>query len=366
MSEIRELRERSYKDCCGDQYDDDVFTFRGQEIKKDDNWNEFDWERNACSHGAIGKDVLQYLADNPKKLKIALKGVRGTKRFDAPRWHGNLDKHPVCQLAKKIGIKESLIDEFDSKLMESEMPPEVACRGTTKTKDGKSASFKAQWEGGSYNDGAILIVKVKGFKPNRYRIDTYAAQNPDELKRRIGNMDTSDSDRWESTETLSSDDREYYLLKGLCVADGVQMMALPRGTGTEKMIPRTKDRIIAGPMSKKEASVKKKELNAIGYMKNLKEAWGEGPYTGRREGHSDKTVDDLFGECYKEAQIPREGMAPTMYGEIVRAVNRIAYRAWNDGDYFCCGYGIQTCGNAAQFLLHEVGPHANEKNSRDH
>jgi len=60
---------------------------------------------------------------------------------------------------------------------------EIACRGSAVTKDGRNASFVCQWEGGSYNNGAVMIVKVKGFKPNRYRIDTYAAQDPSTIKK---------------------------------------------------------------------------------------------------------------------------------------------------------------------------------------
>jgi len=269
------------------------------------------------------------------------------------------------------GLDDDEADKFRSRFQEGEMredfkrilregyPAEVACRGSATTKDGKKASFKAQWEGHSYNEGAVLIVKVRGFKPNRYRIDTYAAQSPSEIKRMIGNMDTSDSDQWESTQDEGSlDGKEYYLLRGLRKSDGIQVIAYPAGTGTSKMTQRTKGRLVDEvPLSKEDAYNIRKEMNKAN---RLKEAWGEVPYSGRRSGNEGKTISDLFGECYKEAEIPSQGPAPTLYGEIVRAVNRIAYRAWNDGDFFCCGYGIETCGNAAQFLIDKCLP-GNEK-----
>ena len=48
--------------------------------------------------------------------------------------------------------------------------------------------------------------------------------------------------------------------------------------------------------------------------------------------------------------VPSSGKAPTYEGEIVRAVSRIAYRWYNDGDYFFKGYGTSTAGSSATFL----------------
>lgn len=48
--------------------------------------------------------------------------------------------------------------------------------------------------------------------------------------------------------------------------------------------------------------------------------------------------------------VPSSGSAETKAGEIIRAMMRISYRWWNDGDYFFDGYGLETCGPAAAYL----------------
>ena len=55
-------------------------------------------------------------------------------------------------------------------------------------------------------------------------------------------------------------------------------------------------------------------------------------------------------ESLFEQLVPAEGPADTVAGEVVRAVNRIVYRAWNDGDMFWQGYGIETAGPAYMYL----------------
>lgn len=49
--------------------------------------------------------------------------------------------------------------------------------------------------------------------------------------------------------------------------------------------------------------------------------------------------------------VPSEGAADTVAGELVRALMRIMYRYYNDGDYFYKDYGLETCGGCAEFLL---------------
>lgn len=57
-----------------------------------------------------------------------------------------------------------------------------------------------------------------------------------------------------------------------------------------------------------------------------------------------------------KALMPASGPADTVEGEMVRAMNRIAYRYYNDGDYWYRGYGIETAGSAAAFLQSPVIP----------
>ena len=48
--------------------------------------------------------------------------------------------------------------------------------------------------------------------------------------------------------------------------------------------------------------------------------------------------------------MPVSGKAETVAGEIIRAVDRIWYRWYNDGDKINVGYGKETCNGTARFL----------------
>lgn len=56
-------------------------------------------------------------------------------------------------------------------------------------------------------------------------------------------------------------------------------------------------------------------------------------------------INELFEEL-----VPPQGKADTVAGEIIRAVCRLHYRNWNDGDHIGVGYGKETCNPAARFL----------------
>lgn len=58
-----------------------------------------------------------------------------------------------------------------------------------------------------------------------------------------------------------------------------------------------------------------------------------------------KRNDVLFDKL-----VPGSGDSETVEGELIRAINRIIYRWFNDGDYFYQGYGIETAGGAHSFL----------------
>lgn len=58
-----------------------------------------------------------------------------------------------------------------------------------------------------------------------------------------------------------------------------------------------------------------------------------------------KVLNELFNEL-----VPASGKADSLAGEIVRAVSRIGYRFFNDGDRVNQGYGKETCNPAARFL----------------
>lgn len=53
--------------------------------------------------------------------------------------------------------------------------------------------------------------------------------------------------------------------------------------------------------------------------------------------------------------VPPSGPADSKAGELVRAMMRLLYRDYNDGDVFYEGYGLETCANAAEYLCIEIG-----------
>ena len=59
-----------------------------------------------------------------------------------------------------------------------------------------------------------------------------------------------------------------------------------------------------------------------------------------------KTLEVLFDEL-----VPASGPAASVAGELVRAMMRILFRDFNDGDKFFEGYGIETCGSSAEYLF---------------
>ena len=55
-------------------------------------------------------------------------------------------------------------------------------------------------------------------------------------------------------------------------------------------------------------------------------------------------------DAYFEKLVPGSGNAGTVEGEMLRAINRIIYRWYNDGDWFFKGYGVETAAPPMAFL----------------
>jgi len=72
-----------------------------------------------------------------------------------------------------------------------------------------------------------------------------------------------------------------------------------------------------------------------------------------------KEVIDSYFESKFEKYVPEMGAANTVGGEIVRAVNRIIYRWWNDGDIPGRGYGNETCNSSDRYLERVVPMYVN-------
>jgi hypothetical protein len=62
---------------------------------------------------------------------------------------------------------------------------------------------------------------------------------------------------------------------------------------------------------------------------------------------------DKRNEALWSKLVPFEGRCDTVEGETLRAINRIIYRRYNDGDYFYKGYGAEgnVAGSAHAYLV---------------
>lgn len=67
----------------------------------------------------------------------------------------------------------------------------------------------------------------------------------------------------------------------------------------------------------------------------------------RRSGGSYR--DDLT--AWFDVLVPANGKASTVAGELIRAMMRLEYRDYNDGDVFYEGYGLETAGPAAAYIM---------------
>jgi hypothetical protein len=89
-------------------------------------------------------------------------------------------------------------------------------------------------------------------------------------------------------------------------------------------------------------------------MQPLRRQREHNPGMGEREDitmtDTEKRINELFEEL-----VPDTGKADTVAGEIIRAVSRIGYRYYNDGDHIGVGYGRETCNPAARYLANKAG-----------
>jgi len=68
-----------------------------------------------------------------------------------------------------------------------------------------------------------------------------------------------------------------------------------------------------------------------------------------------KELEDRNDALYDKL-VPGSGTSDTVEGEMLRAINRIAYRYYNDGDEYYRGYGTETAGPAHSFLVNANHP----------
>ena len=109
--------------------------------------------------------------------------------------------------------------------------------------------------------------------------------------------------------------------------------------------------------ARKDYAIRQREANAL----KDKEAQEQAAEEAERDASAialgkeklaeiDAADGDSDIEKFFNVLVPQSGKAGTVGGEYVRAMMKILYRDYNDGDVFYKGYGLETCGNAAKFL----------------
>lgn len=77
---------------------------------------------------------------------------------------------------------------------------------------------------------------------------------------------------------------------------------------------------------------------------------GQTPPNKESEDMNMTKNEERINKLFKEL-VPETGKANSIAGELIRAMSRIAYRFYNDGDQVGIGYGKETCNPAARFLM---------------
>ena len=66
-------------------------------------------------------------------------------------------------------------------------------------------------------------------------------------------------------------------------------------------------------------------------------------------------LDQTYFNDLRDRLVPACGMANTVAGEIIRAMDRLIYRYYNDGDRPYDGYGNETCNGSFRYLRDILG-----------
>ena len=66
-------------------------------------------------------------------------------------------------------------------------------------------------------------------------------------------------------------------------------------------------------------------------------------------------LDNTYFNTLRDKYVPASGAADTEAGEIIRAMDRLIYRFWNDGDKVGFGYGNETCNSSYRYLYRKIG-----------
>lgn len=75
------------------------------------------------------------------------------------------------------------------------------------------------------------------------------------------------------------------------------------------------------------------------------------------------TVIDFIDSIFHEL-VPSTGPADTVAGEVIRAIGKVGYRYYNDGDVYYQGYGLETAAPSMQYILDFISQYG-EKEDQD-
>ncbi len=73
-----------------------------------------------------------------------------------------------------------------------------------------------------------------------------------------------------------------------------------------------------------------------------------------QELDKEKKASDVLDMVFDTGIVPGSGKADTKAGEIIRAIMRIIYRYYNDGDKFFEGYGLETAAPSVAYLMDTI------------
>ena len=90
-------------------------------------------------------------------------------------------------------------------------------------------------------------------------------------------------------------------------------------------------------------------IDIVGKIKS----WFEKNKTNKEIRNIQTEIENEGGDisAFFNKLVPSQGKADTKAGELIRAMMRLLYRDFNDGDRYYEGYGLETCGPSAIFLI---------------
>ena len=184
-----------------------------------------------------------------------------------------------------------------------------------------------------YHQNGNWLVAVH--KPFRYYEDAC-----DWIEQNIDRNDTLEGDPVLSESKLREADEDYIRIGNRVYPNTTDD---PGNAPVETILARTKKAYDQEQADKAEAA-RKAELERKG---------AEIAAKIKTDLQSVESLDDRFSVLFKYL-VPPTGKANTIAGELVRAMTKILYRDFNDGDVFYDGYGKETCGSCAAFICNTI------------